>query len=198
MAGTKDWLGRYRVVLAVVLAAVIVGGAVLVQVLWKQPASDILPTPTLPPTRGPTSTPGPIQVYVSGAVVAPDVYALDVNSIVKDAVLAAGGATEEADLERINLAQPLADGMHVHVPREGEETVPIQAPAVRGGTVLVNINTAAAEELESLPGIGSVLAQSIIEYRSIHGPFLHVDDITQVSGIGAARLEQIRDLITVE
>jgi competence protein ComEA len=198
MTGTKEWFARYRAILAFLLIVVIVVGAVLVQVLWSRSAPEILPSPTLPPGPGPTATAKPIRVYVSGAVQNPDVYTLDADSIVKDVISAAGGATGEADLDRINLAEPLGDGMHVHVPRQGEEAVPIQTPASRAGSFVVNINTADALELESLPGIGPTLAQSIIEYRSRHGPFLRIEDITEVPGIGPATLEHLRDLITVE
>jgi competence protein ComEA len=198
MTGMKEWLVKYRAILAFLLIIVIVWSAALVQVLWLRSAPDILPSPTIPPSPGPTSTPKPIRVYVSGAVQHPDVYTLDADSIVKDVISAAGGATGEADLDRINLAEPLGDGMHVHVPRQGEEAIPVQTPASRAGSFLVNINTADALELESLPEIGPSLAQSIIEYRSAHGPFLRIEDITEVPGIGPVTLERLRDLITVD
>jgi competence protein ComEA len=198
MSAIKEWLGKHLGMVAAFLMAVILVGVVLIQLLPRRSTPSILPSPTLPPTPGPTATPGPIRVYVSGAVQDPDVYELEADSIVKDVVMAAGGATDEADLDRINLAQPLADGMHVYVPRQGEETTPVQLPASRSGSMLVNINTADTLELESLPGIGPAHAQSILEYRDTHGPFARIEDITEVSGIGPATLERLQDLITVE
>jgi len=101
-------------------------------------------------------------------------------------------------LEALNLAAPLTDGTQILVPREGQEGV---APArVTGGAVaggLVNVNSAIATELEELPGIGEVIAQRIIDYRTENGPFATVDELLDVSGIGDAILESIRELVTV-
>jgi competence protein ComEA len=132
----------------------------------------------------------------------PDVvYRLPPGSIVQDAIEAAGGATDEADLERINLAQELADQQHVHVPHTDEEDPP---PAVSGGesggaaSGLININTATQAELEMLPGIGPVTAGKIIACREANGHFARIEDIQNVSGIGLKTFEGLRDLITVE
>lgn len=155
------------------------------------------PRPTAEP---PTPTPSTINVYVSGAVNQPDVYALPLNSIVKDAIAAAGGATDEADLDRINLATKLADQMQVYVPRKGEEApAPIppdgSAPAPAGDKI--NINTASVEELDKLPGIGPSIAGAIIDYRTKNGPFQQIESINDVKGIGDALFEKIKDQITV-
>jgi competence protein ComEA len=101
-------------------------------------------------------------------------------------------------LQALNLAAPLADGTQVLVPREGQEGVappPVSGGAVAGG--LVNVNTATATELEELPGIGEVIAQAIVDYRTENGPFASVDQLLDVSGIGDATLEDIRDLVSV-
>jgi competence protein ComEA len=181
--------------------------AAVVLIEWRRPRSEPIrldapsPPPSVQATAAPSPTPRPIQVYVSGAVSLPDVYALPHGSIVKDALEAAGGAGGDADLDRINLAAALADGQHVYVPRQGEESPPIQAPvggSSSQGEGAVNINTADAAELETLPGIGPSLAGRIIAYREANGPFASVDEITQVSGIGPATLEEIRELITTE
>jgi competence protein ComEA len=100
---------------------------------------------------------------------------------------AAGGATEDADLERINLATHLADQMQVYVPRKGE----IAPPPSNGvppntSTEKININTASTEELDKLPGIGPVIAEAIIDYRTKNGPFKQIEDINAVKGIGDA------------
>ncbi len=154
-------------------------------------------------TANPTATPSPMRIYVSGAVREPAVYELAVGSIVREAIDAAGGPAPDADLTGINLAQELQDQQQVHVPREGEENPP---PAISGGSgesaggegsgSLVNINTASANALETLPGIGEVTAQNIIDHREANGPFETIEDIQDVSGIGPATFDQIKDLIT--
>jgi competence protein ComEA len=127
------------------------------------------------------------------------VYPLPPDSIVKDALLAAGGATDDADLDRINLALPVADGQHVYVPRLGEVDLPVQPPSSQPATgSKININTADAATLESLPGIGPAIAQRIIDYRQANGPFAHIEDIKNVSGIGDGILSKIQDLIVTK
>lgn len=166
------------------------------------PITVITPEPTATPT--PTPTPAPLRVYVTGAVQAPDVYYLPVGSLVRDAVLAAGGPAPDADLERINLARELQDQQQVYVPRKGEEPpvpvisegVPVQA-ASASARARVNINTATVEELQQLPRVGPALAQRIAAYREMYGPFRRIEDLMQVSGIGEAIFAAIRDYITV-
>ena len=141
-----------------------------------------------------------MQVYVSGAVHMPDVYTLPPNSIVKDAILAAGGATLEADLDRINLALPVAGGQHIYVPSKGEEDPPVEPPVRAPGGVgrQVNLNTADQAALESLPGIGPAIAGRIIDYRQANGPFERIEDVMDVSGIGPATFAKIEALITTD
>jgi competence protein ComEA len=197
--------------------------AVLAGVLLftRRPAAqpiEILPPPTaaptatpLPgPTPEPTATPRPLRVDVTGAVANPQVYTLPPASIVADAIAAAGGPAKNADLDRINKATELQDGMQVYVPRRAETpSVPIVStsqplvratqPAVRGGPTLavlgrVNLNTATLAELDTLPGVGPKTGQLIVEGR----PYGQVDDLLKVKGIGPATLAKIRDLVTVE
>jgi competence protein ComEA len=156
------------------------------------------PLPTLTPL--PTATPAPIRIYISGAVQHPAVYELPRGSIIQDALQAAGGAAPDADLDCINLALELQDQQHLHVPQEGEAASP---PVISGGVSqgevasMVNINTAPADELQRLPGVGEVTAQRIIGYRQANGPFETIEDIQNVSGIGPKTFEGMRDLITV-
>ncbi|MGC8839608.1 MAG: helix-hairpin-helix domain-containing protein, partial [Anaerolineae bacterium] len=146
-----------------------------------------------------TPTPGPLRVYVSGAVRAPDVYLLPPGSIVKDAIVSAGGPTEDADTDHINLARALSDGEHLYVPRRGETPPPTEPPpafptrAPQGPVGPVDLNTATSAQLEALPGIGPALAQRIVEHR----PYRSVDDLLAVPGIGPATLEKLRPLVTV-
>jgi competence protein ComEA len=140
-------------------------------------------------------------VYVSGAVTHPDVYELSPDSIVQDALSTAGGASDDANLDAVNLARPLSDGDQVYVPRVGEVVTPIpqeggQAAPVAGGPV--NINTADQAALESLPGIGPALAERIIDYREANGSFAAIEDIQNVSGVGPATFEGFRELIVAE
>ena len=175
----------------------------------------IPPAPTAtaapPPTAAPTATPGPMRVYVSGAVVNPAVYALPAGSIVDDAVRAVGGLSAAADPVAINLAGPLADGMQIYVPARVEGALtppPISAPAATadpgasrmGGVTtagLININLATATDLEMLPGIGPTMAANIIAHREANGPFITIEAIMDVPGIGEGKFAAMKDLITV-
>jgi competence protein ComEA len=140
-----------------------------------------------------------VVVYVSGAVRAPDVYQLPKAARIKDLVLAAGGFTADADPEKINLAERVDDGQHIHVPRQGEgtpadnETTPGTADTAQS----IDINTAGEAELDGLPGIGKALAQRIIDYRTTNGSFKAIEDLRNVKGIGPALFEKITPLITV-
>lgn len=146
-----------------------------------------------PPTAGPTATPAPMRVYVSGAVVNPGVYLLPPRSIGDDALEAAGGAAADADLERVNLAHELSDQEHFVVPHKGEPA----ATGREGARPLVNINTATLQELEQLPGIGPAMAQRIVEFRQLNGPFRQIEDLLQVKGVGQATFDQLKDVVTV-
>lgn len=148
------------------------------------------------------SASGEVVVHVTGAVDAPGVYSLPADARVDDAVRAAG-ATAEADLSQLNLAQKLADGQKITVPAVGTNTGTDDAGAATASTnsdssgALVNINTATLEELETLPSIGEVRAQAIITYRETNGGFRTIDDIKEVSGIGEKIFADISPYITV-
>ena len=139
-----------------------------------------------------------VVVHVAGAVASPGLYALDAGARVADAVAAAGGAADGADLDAINLARVVVDGEQVRVPLMGEAA---SVGDVVGGAVgvdgQVNINTADAAMLERLPGVGPVLAARIAAYRASHGPFASVDALDDVTGVGPAVLEKIRAAATV-
>ena len=158
-----------------------------------------------PPTRP------PLQIYVSGAVATPGVYALPEGSRVHDLLLAAGGASGQADLQKLNLAALLQDSERVNVPtlppthtpapptatRDPRQTAAPPTP-VPASTGLVNINTASLQELDTLPGIGPATAQKIIDYRLAHGSFETLEAIQEVPGIGPATFERLKDLITLD
>jgi competence protein ComEA len=186
-------------------AIVAVGGMTLAQ--RTQPAAiEILP-PVPSPTPAPSATPRPLRVYITGAVNNPDVYELPAGSIVADAVRAAGDFDDEAARELINLALPLSDGMQVHVPALVDDaSQPVQQPATppvissapQPAGTMVNINTADANELDTLPGVGPATAKNIVDYRQANGPFARIEQIMDVSGIGPAKFEQMKEMITVE
>ena len=139
-------------------------------------------------------------VDVAGAVRKPGVFSFAPGDRVIDAVERAGGALEKADLTLLNLAAPLTDGQQILVPKKGAAP-PVGAPVtggVAGGpTALININSADEPTLETLNGVGPVLAAAIIQYRTEHGPFASVDQLDEVSGIGPATLEDLRSQVTV-
>jgi competence protein ComEA len=200
--GIRDWLSglsRRELVLLGLVGLGALGGVGL----WYV-RSLPRPVEVQAPRAAPVVTPTPASliVHVAGWVRRPGVYELPQGSRVIDAVEMAGGPRDGAELGALNLAAPLSDGQQVLVAKQvapaGGGAVPA-APgtATPGGASLVNVNTAAAEELETLPGIGEVLAATIIAYREEHGPFTSVDQLLDVSGIGEVTLEEIRDLVTV-
>ena len=172
-----------------------------------------VPIQLVPPP--PTLTPVPLRVHVTGAVRAPGVYEMPPGSILQDAINAAGGLTESASTDRLNLAELLEDGQQITI-TERQPTLPPTStsapgqptstpdPAQPTATVqaatggLVNLNTATQAELETLPRIGPSIAQRIIEYRTANGPFKAIEEIKNVSGIGDATFEAIAPFITVK
>ncbi len=173
-------------VFAVAIAA-IVAGVALILVRTSGPSDGIeiiLPTPT----------PDAIQVYVTGAVRNPGVYTLDGGARVTDAVEAAGGANDAADLDAVNLAARLLNEDHWHIPRQGEAAAPLQRA---GGSASgkIDINSADLEQLISLPQIAEVRAAAIVAYREANGPFASTEELLNVMGIGTATLDAIRDLV---
>jgi len=153
----------------------------------------------------------PLIIHITGAVKSPGVYQLKSTDRIVDAVKIAGGATEEANLDLINLAALLKDGQKIIVPSKiynenGEETnknIDNNAEVMyssSSGSISgeININTANATMLQALPGIGPVLSERIIEYRNQNGLFGIIDDIKDVSGIAEKKFEGIKDLICVQ
>ncbi|HWR64708.1 MAG TPA: helix-hairpin-helix domain-containing protein [Bellilinea sp.] len=148
----------------------------------------------------PTPAPTNLTIDITGAIVKPGVYQLPPNSHVLDAIQAAGGLRVDADVNTLNMAAELSDGQKIIVKTEGqlpvasdgiERSIPIE---VNG---LIDINTATAEQLDTLPGIGPTKASDIITYRQKNGAFDRIEDIQNVSGIGPATFEAIRNLISV-
>lgn len=148
-----------------------------------------------------TKSTSEVKVHVVGAVTTAGVYTLPADARVDDAVRAAG-ATANADLSQLNLAQKLADGQKITVPAVGESAAPASNSSVSENTqatpdVLVNINTATAEQLQNLPNIGEVRAKAIIDYREEHGGFKAIEELQEVSGIGEKTFEHLSTYVTV-
>jgi len=142
--------------------------------------------------------PAPVRkllVHVVGAVRTPGLYRLDEGSRVDDAIRAAGGPKPKAALDAVNLAAPVADGQQVIVPVRGRGTAAAGAASSGATAGPVHLNTATLEELDTLPGIGPVTAQKILDYRDEHGAFAAVDELDAVSGIGPARLAELEKLV---
>ena len=138
-----------------------------------------------------------LVVHVVGAVHRPGLYRLPARSRVADAVTRAGGATRKADLSLVNLAAPLADGVQVVVPARAPPASTGGGQPPGGGSTPagpVHLNSATLEQLDSLPGVGPVTAQKILDYRQKHGAFSSLDDLDAIPGIGPARIEQLRDV----
>lgn len=204
IAGAR-WRVPPRTAAVALLALGLIGGAVALRAAATPTAPPVtLPEPAVTATAEPD--PGPtheavVWVHVVGQVAAPGVISLPAGSRVADALAAAGGALPEADLAALNLAAVVQDGAQVRVPAPGEEVEAAGVGDPAGGSGApdgtIDLNTASAAELETLPGIGPVLAERVISWRSEHGPFSDVDQLQNVPGIGPAVLGQVRDRVRV-
>ena len=157
------------------------------------------PTTLIDAGTSTTAEPTTVVVHIAGAVLTPGVVQLPVGSRVADGVAAAGGAAVDADLAGVNLAARLQDGQQIYVPRVGEQP---PAGVVAGGAVTsvavgpIDLNRASVAELDQLPGVGPATAAAIVAHRDTNGPFSSVDDLEAVRGIGPAKVEALRPLVT--
>ena len=154
-------------------------------------------------------------MHITGAVNAPGLYRLAAGARLMDALTASGGPAPGADLQRVNLAQPLADGERWFVPEVGAISVPsvvnpdgaVAPPPASGSeadggtadaTGTIRLNSASAEDLEDLPGVGPAIASAIVKFREANGPFTSIDGLLDVPGVGEGRLANWRDLLVLQ
>lgn len=207
------WFGLRRLVTGAAAACVLaIGGWWVVRVPPVPVESSIAFTPTSA-VNATSASALVIVVHVAGEVHVPGVYSLFAGSRMVDALNAAGGPTNRADLEVINLATPISDATQIYVPARNQTARPIfrrPQPGVNGGvhagatgqtdsqqSGVININRASAAELEQLPGVGPATAQAIIDYRTSNGPFAAPEDLLEVKGIGPAKFASMRSKVGV-
>ncbi len=191
---------RLRIAVGAAVVLVIVGLVATVLAAMLSPRGAVAEAITGPAVTIETAAPADEDalVHVLGAVARPGVYRLTPGARVLDAIAAAGGLTAEAAPDGVNLARPVVDAEQLVVPRVGE--VLPAAPAGPSGVRAdgrVDLNTADADALETLPGVGPATAERIIRWREANGGFRAVEDLLAISGIGARTLEALRDLVTV-
>ena len=180
--------------LVLAVAASLAGAAFLT---WRATTGESAPLELVMPTPGPPSTveASEIKVYVTGAVVMPGVYSLREGARLHELVEAASGARSDADLDAINLAARVMDEDHWRIPVRGETTASDSVAPQGSSQGRIDLNSATAEQLRSLPNIGEVRAHAIVTFRETRGPFAAVDDLLMVSGIGPETLAAVRDLV---
>ena len=189
---------RKTVKIAAIAGAVIIALIAICGYLYVKRQADtdkLLTEGEISKTQSAQSNTSEIVIHVAGAVNAPGLVRLksDGEPRVADAIEAAGGATADADLDSLNLARVIADGEKITVPDKTAQTSGTSA----GSSDIININTASAEQLQTLPGIGKVMADNIVDYRTTHGGFSTVEEIKEVDRIGDKLFEKIKDKITV-
>jgi competence protein ComEA len=183
------------------------GIAVLVSALGSAGSTGTAAAPPATSKPGSSAAPddgaeGTIYIHVLGAVAKPGLYLLRDGDRGVDAVASAGGFTPDADQSQVNLARVVVDGEQIVVPVIGAAAVPGEGPGASAGAAStvggkVNINTADATALETLPRVGPAMSKRIIDWRTKNGRFTSVEDLTSITGIGEKTFEQLKDLVTV-
>jgi competence protein ComEA len=178
-------------------AAVAILLVLLIRHLSGSTAAAPAVTPLPAPTQAKPAAARLLVIDVAGAVRRPGLYRLRNGSRVDDAIAAAGGPTGKAQIDDVNLAAPVADGEQIVVPGRGAGGLSAASPPAAGSapSVPLDLNSATLEQLESLPGIGPVTAQKILDYRQAHGAFHSIAELEGVPGIGPAHMAQLKGLV---
>lgn len=187
-----EWLERNRANLAALLVVLVTVAAVgLLQTPRRSALQVVSPSGS--------SGPPPLKVHVVGAVLSPGVYQLEGDARVEDALKAAGGPSEDADVASLNLATPLRDGQQVVVPRAGVQ-IPVPTLVNSSSTsppARLDLNRASRQELETLPGVGPVTAQKILDYRQKNGRFTSVEELRDSKLVNSSTYVRIEGLVEV-
>jgi competence protein ComEA len=215
------WIGWRRVMFTLLAAPLVALVAWWLLRLPPSPIESMIPVaPTVAPKADVTSdasssgwlppldtvAPERVAVHVVGAVMRPGVYHLVAGARADDALRAAGGASPQADLRRVNLAATVHDGEQLVIPRVGERiTTPPSGGSGTSGSraptttvpLIIDINAATADDFDRLPGVGPTIARAIVEHRKRNGPFASVDELLAVRGIGPAKLAEMRPWVRV-
>ena len=181
---------RGRVVVGVFVAVAAISAGSLIGRVGEM---NVSPT-TLALVSAGSTRPGTISVHIAGMVLSPGVVDVPAGSIVADAIETAGGLRPGALVDRINLAAPVSDGEQILVPGPDDSHETGVSEADAGGPL--SLSRASATDLETLPGVGPVLAERIVAFREANGRFEVVEDLLEVPGIGEAKLAAMRDLVT--
>lgn len=191
--------GRVQGLVVTGLVAVLLAAVTFVLLDRRTPSDIVIQSGTYPT----------IVVEVSGAVATPGIYELPGASRLQQAIDGAGGLTADADVSSLNLAARLGDGEDIAIPSKRETPAGGDAGRSTPGVVtsgsgsepgdgsLIDLNTASAAELDALPGVGPVIAERILEYRQVNGPFVSVDELAEIQGISPAMVEELRPLVSV-
>ncbi len=195
MDNTNSGTSRLTMIVFLIVALTIIAGAILLVTNRPSPVQITINPPQSTQTPLPTMTTSPLTIYVTGEVLnSAQLYTLPAGSRVEDVIQLAGGFTDTADRERVNLAALLRDGDQIHIPAIGQS---VELPTVNA-PLIVLINQATIEEIDTLPGIGPELASRIVEYREVNGPFADVAALDEVEGVGPSLLEAIGPLVSFE
>jgi competence protein ComEA len=199
----QSWLMNHGLPIGV---AIVVGGFVALMGIIRAPAQPSIEVRPREPLATPTVL---VYVHVDGAVQLPGVYGLPGGARVFDAIDAAGGRSEDADLRELNLAARVADGQKLVIPSRAQPTDTTEAPPsassanassgpATAASARISLNTASQRVLETLPGVGPVTASRIIEYRQANGPFTRVEQLREARLVNATTFERIRGLVSTE
>ncbi len=179
---------KKRLIIILLLAVGIVGGSFYN--FWQRSSNNTLSAEPV----------GEVVVYVSGAVNKPGVFSIAATARVLDAVTVAGGLTPQGDVSKVNMAQPVKDGMQIYVPSKeinSDKAANVVAPGNSLNSGKVSLNTATKEALDTLPGVGPALAEKIIEYRQTHGGFKDIEEVRKVKGISEKKYEKLKDKLAL-